>query len=151
MCNRSTMHTMTVEFTLQTALKIDASNLYCKITLFWLDSSLSVENIDLVNKNKASFLGKIKHMALNKLGFSESWQHQGSNQPNHLLRQMCKRARNIYQCHWRTNVHNPDSHNKLRTYMKFKFSFKFENDLSIMTKFDSRKLFTKLRISTHDL
>ncbi len=28
--------------TLQTALKIDASNLYCKITLVWLDSSLSV-------------------------------------------------------------------------------------------------------------
>ncbi len=28
--------------TLQTALKIAASNLYCKITLVWLDSSLSV-------------------------------------------------------------------------------------------------------------
>ncbi len=28
--------------TLQTSLKIAASNLYCKITLFWLDSSLSV-------------------------------------------------------------------------------------------------------------
>ncbi len=35
--------------------------------------------------------------------------------------------------------------------MKFKYSFKYENYLSIMTKFDSRKLFTKLRISAHDL
>ncbi len=33
---------MTVNITLQTALKIDASNLYCKIRLVWLDSSLSV-------------------------------------------------------------------------------------------------------------
>ncbi len=47
-----------------------------------------LENIDLVNNNKACFLGKIKDMVLNKLGFSESWQNQGSNQPNHLLRQM---------------------------------------------------------------
>ncbi len=31
--------------TLQTALKIDASNLYCKITLVWLDSSLSVNKV----------------------------------------------------------------------------------------------------------
>ncbi len=30
--------------TLQIALKIDASNLYCKITLVWLDSSLGVQN-----------------------------------------------------------------------------------------------------------
>ncbi len=97
------------------------------------------------------WLGKIKDMVLNKLGFSESLQNQGSNQPNYLLRQMCKRARNIYQWHWRTNVHNPDSHNKLRTYMKFKYSLKYENYLSIMTKFDSRKYFTKLRISAHDL
>ncbi len=29
---------------LQTALKIAAYNLYCKITLVWLDSSLSVHN-----------------------------------------------------------------------------------------------------------
>ncbi len=35
--------------------------------------------------------------------------------------------------------------------MKFKYSFKYENDLSIMTKFDPRKLFTKWRISEHDL
>ncbi len=32
---------MTVELHLQTALKIAASNLYIKITLVWLDSSLS--------------------------------------------------------------------------------------------------------------
>ncbi len=31
--------------TLQSALKIAASNLYCKITLVWLDSSLSVQRI----------------------------------------------------------------------------------------------------------
>ncbi len=48
-------------------------------------------------------------------------------------------------------MHNPDPHNKLRTYMKFKYSFKYKNHLSIMTKFDSRKIFTKLRISAHDL
>ncbi len=47
MCNRSAIHTMTVEITLQTALKIDASNLYCKITLVWLDSSLSVDKFDI--------------------------------------------------------------------------------------------------------
>ncbi len=35
--------------------------------------------------------------------------------------------------------------------MKFKYSFNYENYLSIMTKCDSRKLFTKLRISAHDL
>ncbi len=110
-----------------------------------------LENIDLVNNNKACFLGKIKDMVLNKLGFSESWQNQGSNQPKNLLRQMCKRVRNIYQLHWRTNVHNPDPHNKLRIYMKFKHSFRYENYLSIMTKFHTRKLFTKLRISAHDL
>ncbi len=40
MCNRSATDNMTVE--LHNALKIDASNLYCKITLVWLDSSLSV-------------------------------------------------------------------------------------------------------------
>ncbi len=46
MRNRSAIHTMTVELhTLQTALKIDASNLYCKITLVWLDSSLGVDKI----------------------------------------------------------------------------------------------------------
>ncbi len=39
MCNRCAIHTMTVE--LQTALKIDASNVYSKITLVSLDSSLS--------------------------------------------------------------------------------------------------------------
>ncbi len=47
-------------------------------------------------------------------------------------------------------THNPDTHNKLRTYMKFKYSFRYENYLSIMTKCYSRKLFTKLRISAHD-
>ncbi len=31
-----------------------------------------LENIDLVNNNKACFLGKIKNIVLNKLGFSES-------------------------------------------------------------------------------
>ncbi len=31
--------------TLQTALKNAASNLYCKITLVWLDSSLSVVEV----------------------------------------------------------------------------------------------------------
>ncbi len=35
--------------------------------------------------------------------------------------------------------------------MKFTYSLKYENYLSIMTKFESRKLFTKLRISAHDL
>ncbi len=44
MCNRRAIHIMTVEITLQTALKIAASNLYCKITLVWLDSSLSVSS-----------------------------------------------------------------------------------------------------------
>ncbi len=41
MCKKSTIHTMTVELHYK-PLKIDASNLYCKITLVWLDSSLSV-------------------------------------------------------------------------------------------------------------
>ncbi len=44
MCNRSAIHTMTVELH-YTALKIVASNLYCKITLVCLDSSLSVCDI----------------------------------------------------------------------------------------------------------
>ncbi len=39
MCNRRAIHTM---ITLQTALTIATSNLYCKITLVWLDSSVSV-------------------------------------------------------------------------------------------------------------
>ncbi len=38
--DKSTYHDCWI--TLQTALKIAASNLYCKITLVWLDSSLSV-------------------------------------------------------------------------------------------------------------
>ncbi len=42
MCNRSEIHTVTFELHYKTALKIDASNFYCKITLVWLDSSLSV-------------------------------------------------------------------------------------------------------------
>ncbi len=33
---------MTVKLHYKTALKIDASNVYCKITLVWLYSSLSV-------------------------------------------------------------------------------------------------------------
>ncbi len=40
--------------TLQTALKIDASNLYCKITLVWLDSSLSVPLSTLQQKTTIS-------------------------------------------------------------------------------------------------
>ncbi len=40
MCNRSAIRTMTVE--LQITLKIDVNNLYCKVKLVWLDSSLSV-------------------------------------------------------------------------------------------------------------
>ncbi len=42
MCNRRAIHTMIVELHYKLHSKIAASNLYCKITLVWLDSSLSV-------------------------------------------------------------------------------------------------------------
>ena len=110
-----------------------------------------LENVNLVNKNKPCFLTKIKDIVLNKLGFQEAWNNQGATQTNSLLRKICKRAKNIYKLHWTNNVHNLDPHNKLRTYMKFKQDFKAENYLSFMAKSESRKLFTKLRISAHDL
>ncbi len=34
-----------VQYILHTVLKIDAINFYCKITVVWLDSSVSVANV----------------------------------------------------------------------------------------------------------
>ncbi len=50
--------------TLQTALKIAASNLYCKITLVWMDSSLSVGIKDCVDWIA---VGKTRSVCLNNL------------------------------------------------------------------------------------
>ncbi len=50
MCYRSALHTMTVELHYKLHSKSDASNLYCKITLVWLDFSLSVQ-IENVHKH----------------------------------------------------------------------------------------------------
>jgi hypothetical protein len=44
-----------------------------------------------------------------------------------------------------------DENGKLRTYLKLKCNFGFENYLHILSDFNQRKSFTKFRISNHTL
>jgi len=70
---------------------------------------------------------------------------------NSLLRKLVKRSKSVYIHHWDTNVHSVDTHNKLRVYAQFKHSFSAENYLLYMSKSETKKYFTRLRISAHDL
>jgi len=110
-----------------------------------------LENVKMVNDGKQCWLSKIKDITLNKLHFQEVWNNQGGTQVNALLRKLCARMKNIYRFHWTVNVHRADPHNKLRTYMKFKRQFKVENYLNCFRQANARKMFTRLRISAHDL
>ena len=110
-----------------------------------------LENVNMVNKGKPCFLNKVRDIVLNKLRFQEVWNNQGGSKKQSLLKKMCSKLKNIYKSHWNMNVHNNNPHNKLRSYMKFKNTFETEKYLSSMTQTNSRKYFTRLRISAHDL
>ena len=57
---------------------------------------------------------------------------------------------NIYSCLWSDVISNQTCDDKLRTYAKFKSEFEIENYV-ISVPFHRRKMFTRLRISAHQL
>ena len=57
---------------------------------------------------------------------------------------------NIYSCLWSDLMSNQGSDNKLRTYSRFKSEFELENYI-VTVPFNKRKMFTRLRISAHQL
>ena len=57
---------------------------------------------------------------------------------------------NVYSCLWNDLISNQTCDNKLRTYAKFKQEFELE-DYIISVPFSKRRMFTKLRISSHQL
>ena len=57
---------------------------------------------------------------------------------------------NIYSCLWSDFISNQTCDDKLRTYAKFKSEFEIENYV-INVPFNRRKMFTRLRISAHQL
>ena len=57
---------------------------------------------------------------------------------------------NIYSCLWNDLISNQTCDDKLRTYSKFKQEFELENYI-VSVPFSRRRLFTKLRISSHHL
>ena len=58
--------------------------------------------------------------------------------------------KNIYSCLWSNFISNQTCDDKLRTYSKFKSEFEMENYI-ITIPFQKRKMFTRLRISAHQL
>ncbi len=58
-----------------------------------------IENVNLVNNGKACWLGHIKNIVLNTLGFQEAWDNQGSTHPKSLLRKLNTSIKNIYINH----------------------------------------------------
>ena len=57
---------------------------------------------------------------------------------------------NIYSCLWNDLMNNQTCDNKLRTYAKYKKEFELENYI-ITIPLSKRRMFTKLRISSHSL
>ena len=57
---------------------------------------------------------------------------------------------NIYSCLWANHISNQSCDDKLRTYAKFKPEFELENYV-VNIPFYKRKMFTRLRISAHQL
>ena len=57
---------------------------------------------------------------------------------------------NIYSCLWSDLMSHQSSDNKLRTYSRFKSEFELENYI-VTVPFNKRKMFTRLRISAHQL
>ena len=96
----------------------------------------SLNNQDLYDKHdieKRSWQSRVNH--LSQIGLGEQTK---------LLIQ------NIYSCLWSDLMKNQTCDNKLRTYAKFKKEFELENYV-ITVPLYKRKMFTKLRISSHSL
>jgi len=114
-----------------------------------------LENINLVNNNKTCWLGQVKNVVLNSLGFQEAWNNLGSKSNNSLLKKMYAHIKNVYKLNWNDYVTrtptDQENGNKLRTYMMFKNTFRQENYLKSMSCTNHRKYFTRLRISAHNL
>ena len=96
----------------------------------------SLNNQDLYDKHdieKRSWQSRVNH--LSQIGLGEQ---------SKLLIQ------NIYSCLWSDLMKNQTCDNKLRTYAKFKKEFELENYV-ITVPLYKRKMFTKVRISSHSL
>ena len=98
-----------------------------------LNASFCDKNLYEQSAKKSSWLSRIDH--LSRIGLCD--------QTKPLLQ-------NIYSCLWNDLMSNQTCDNKLRTYAKFKKEFELENYI-ITVPFSKRRMFTKLRISSHQL
>ena len=99
-----------------------------------LTNSLNDRNLyDEHDTEKRSWHSRVNHLS-----------HIGLGDQTKLLIQ------NIYSCLWNDLMNNQTCDNKLRTYAKFKKEFELENYV-ITVPLYKRKMFTKLRISSHTL
>ena len=109
-----------------------------------------LECYKLQNNDKQNWLRAIK-IILENFGFQEVWYNCGTKHVKKFMCQLEKSLQSLYEKLWYEKLNSTDEHNKLRTYCKFKTSFEPENYLFTFKNFEKRRLFTQLRISSHDL
>ena len=112
---------------------LSEDNLMKKSCLELAESIRNKELYDTESINKSSWQSRVDHLTAIGLGDNTK-----------LL------LENIYSCLWNDLMSNQTCDNKLRTYAKFKKEFELENYI-VTIPLSKRRMFTKLRISSHSL
>ena len=91
------------------------------------------------------------HTLLTYLKLDNFWKNQQVPNAKQFIRQVNKITYEEYKQEWKISISNNPENNKLQTYAKFKTNFEMENYLIHLNSSQKKTMFTKLRISSHDL
>ena len=113
-----------------------------------------LENQELLNTNKPCWLSAV-NKTLNELGLSWYWNCSHEIKPSKLAKTVKTALQEIFKNQFKLDLTNDERKNpegnKLRTFRKFKHDIKLEFYLLAFKKTDTKKYFSRLRTSSHNL
>ena len=95
--------------------------------------------------------GYLTEKLLKFFNFEQVWNNQNISHANNFIHLWKCKTEEIYSDEWKKSLNADPNNNKLRSFAKYKQSYKLENYLLNTKNHKAKILLTKLRISAHDL
>jgi hypothetical protein len=134
---------------------------FLKLTLkYWIrliklddQSLLHKSYIECYKLNENKNINWLSHIEtlLKYFKMNDFWNNQDIPHIDNFLQLWTKETETKYKDEWIQSLNADLNNSKLRSFAKYKHSYKLENYLLNTKNFKAKKLLTKLRISAHDL